>query len=126
MESIVCVTCGAKILEKMSNAARSCCRLLIQPNVFLLERAISALQILYQTCFQGESGKEEKRKKQTPLKTFLQLHHIATSFSILFLIFLIVKKNGKNTFNNNFCSIKNALFNGILKVKFVYCFYTKM
>jgi hypothetical protein len=37
-----------------------------------------------------------------------------------------VKEDGKNTFNNDFCSIEDALFNGVLEVKFVLGFYTKI
>jgi len=44
--------------------------------------------------FSGRVWKGGKAKTQTPLKTFLQLHHIATSFSI-FLNFFNSEKEWK-------------------------------
>jgi hypothetical protein len=75
--------------------------------------------------FLGRIWKGEKAENQMPLKKSLQLHQLATSFSI-FIGFFIVKENEKNTFNNDFCSLKDALFNGVLEVKSVLCFHTKI
>jgi hypothetical protein len=75
--------------------------------------------------FSRQMLKGGKAKNQTPLKKPMQLHHLATSF--LFLsIFFVMKENGKNMFNDDFCSIKNALFNGVLEFKFALCFGIKI
>jgi len=56
------VTCGAKEMEIMSDTVRPCCRLLIEPNFFLMERPMSELQILYPVHFLRKNL--EKRKNQ--------------------------------------------------------------
>ena len=45
---------------------------------------------------------------------------------LFFVIFLISEEKRKNTFNEDLCSKKSALSNGILEVIFTSRFYTKI
>jgi hypothetical protein len=55
----------------------------------------------------------------------LQLHCLATSFYI-FIVFFNAKGNEKIPSSNDFCSLKNALSNGVLEVKISLDFYAKI
>ena len=46
LKRTVRLTCGAKVMEIMSNMVRPCSRLLIESNSFLMKRATSELQII--------------------------------------------------------------------------------
>ena len=67
-----------KSLDKMSNYLRPSCRLLNQSNFFLLERAKSELQILYQTYFPRTNLRRRKSQKPNTSKkscNFFQLEN---------------------------------------------------
>ncbi len=70
------ITYDAKVFAQMPNTVKSCCRLIIQPTLFLLERAMSELQILYQTYYLRKQLRKRKGKDRAPWKKFLQLTKI--------------------------------------------------
>ena len=65
------ITYDAKVIAEMSNTFKPCCRLLIQPDLFLLERAMSELQLLYQTYFLRKNLKERKSQEPSTSKKCL-------------------------------------------------------
>jgi len=71
------LTCGAKVFGQISNCLRPSCLLLNRSNFFLLERAKSELQLLYQTYISRTNLRRRKSQKPNTSKevlaTFLQL-----------------------------------------------------
>ena len=110
----------------MSESVKPHYRPLNQPNFFLLERAKSELQLLYQIYFSRTNVRRRKSRKPNTPKNVLATSLSCNIIFYFLLIFLISEKRWKNTFGGDFCSIKSALSNGVLKVKFTLCFYTKI
>jgi hypothetical protein len=71
------ITCGAKVFAQMSGFIRLYCQLLNQLNFFLLERAMSEVQTLYQTYLSRTNLRRRKSQKpntsKKALATFLQV-----------------------------------------------------
>jgi hypothetical protein len=74
---IVFIICGAKVFGQMSNCVGPYCRRLNQSNFFLLERAMSELQFLYQVYFSRTNLRRKKSPKPNTSKkglaTFLEI-----------------------------------------------------
>jgi hypothetical protein len=120
------ITCGAKVFAQMSDSIRPYCQLLNQLNFFLLERAMSEVQTLYQTYL---SRTNLRRRKSQKLNTSKKVLATSPSRNIIFsflLFFLISEEKWKNTFNDDFCSKKSALSNDVLEIKFSLSFCTKI
>ncbi len=120
------LTCDVKVLAIIPNSVRLHCQLVNQPNFFLLQRAMSELEMLCQTYFSRTNLKRRKIQKQNTSK---KVRATLPSSHVIFYFLLFVyirRKMKKNTVNDHFCSIKNALSNGVLKFKFIFAFYIKI
>ena len=84
------IICDAKVFAQMSDYRRPSCRLLNQSNFFLLERAKSKLQILYQTYFSRTYLRRRKSQKldasKKGLATLPQQHHFLFAISFVFAL----------------------------------------
>jgi hypothetical protein len=102
----------------MSNCVRPYCRLLNQPNFFLLERAMCELQFLYQTYFSRTNLRRKKSPKPNTSEKVLANSPSRNSIFLFSANFFISEEKWENSSHDIFCSIKSALSNGILEVKF--------
>ena len=116
--SLCYITCDAKVIAEMSKHGSSLRNIVESPIFFSLEEQHLNYKFCTSHIFLERIWEERKAQKQTPLKTFLQLYHWATSFFFISTNFSNTRKRWKNTFNGTFYSIQSTLCNRILKFKF--------